>query len=85
MIFQLSFAQKIIIISFLDQKLCQFEIWSIPCYWVIFNVIICIFILAAFPAENAAKMNNVLEMLKIPNFCDYLIDAASGESRERRK
>ena len=39
MIFQLSFAQKIIIISFLDQKLCQFEIWSIPCYWVIFNVI----------------------------------------------
>ena len=35
MIFQLSFAQKIIIISFLDQKLCQFEIWSIPCYLVI--------------------------------------------------
>ena len=39
MIFQLSFAQKIIIISFLDQKLCQFEIWSIPCYLVIFDVI----------------------------------------------
>ena len=41
MIFQLSFAQKIIIISFLDQKLCQFEIWSIPCYLVIFDVITC--------------------------------------------
>ena len=31
MMFQLSFAQKIIKKALLDQKLCQFEIWSIPC------------------------------------------------------
>ena len=34
-------------------------------------------ILAAFPAGNAAKMR--MQMLKIPNFCDYLRDAASGD------
>ena len=41
MMFQLSFAQKIIKKALLDQKLCQFEIWSIPCYLVIFDVIMC--------------------------------------------
>ena len=44
MVFQLSFAQNIILISLLDQKLCQFEIWSIPCILVIFDVIMCVYV-----------------------------------------
>ena len=41
--FQLSFAQKIIAKALLDQKLCQFEVWSTPLYLVIFEVIIYIY------------------------------------------
>ena len=41
MIFQLSFAQKIIKKALLVQKLCQFEIQSTLTFLVIFDVIIC--------------------------------------------
>ena len=75
MISQLSFAQKIIKKALLDQKLCQFEVLLWPIYLVIFNVIIRI--LAAYRAGNAVKIR--VQMLKIPNFCDYLRDASSGD------